>query len=153
MTVYEHTQPGTLIRWIMGIVIVGLTVLMAAVKVWSHPIYIQLIPVASVAMLIICLALFHSLTVEIDETNMTVRFGPGPIRKVFLLNEIRSARVVRNKWWYGWGIRLTPHGWLYNVSGLDAVELELKDEKKFRVGTDRPEELLAAIQSATGRTG
>jgi hypothetical protein len=62
---------------------------------------------------------------------------------------------VRNKWWYGWGIRLTPHGWLFNVGGLDAVELELASGRKFRIGTDEPQGLLNAIRTAmvgAGRT-
>lgn len=47
--------------------------------------------------------------------------------------------------YYGWGIHLTPHGWLYNVSGSDAVEIRMKTGKKYRIGTDVPEELERAI--------
>lgn len=53
---------------------------------------------------------------------------------------------MKNPWYYGWGIRLPPHGWLFNVSGLDAVEIELAFGRTFRVGTDRPGELAEAIQ-------
>jgi len=53
---------------------------------------------------------------------------------------------VKNPWYYGWGIRFTPHGWLYNVSGLHAVEIELKNGKKYRIGTDVPENLEKAIR-------
>jgi len=60
--------------------------------------------------------------------------------------EIEDATPVRNHWFYGWGIRLTPHGWLYNVSGLGAVEIVLSSGKHYRIGTDRPEELAQAIQ-------
>ena len=31
--------------------------------------------------------------------------------------------LVRNKWWHGWGVRWVPGGSMYNVWGLDAVEL------------------------------
>jgi len=55
---------------------------------------------------------------------------------------------VRNKWWYGLGIRLTPHGWLYIVSGLDAVEIVRISGKKFRVGTDEPQALVTALTAA-----
>jgi len=57
---------------------------------------------------------------------------------------------VRNKWWYGLGIRLTPHGWLYNVSGLDAIEIVRRSGKTFRVGTDEPKALAAALRAARG---
>ncbi len=38
-----------------------------------------------------------------------------------------------------------PWGWMFNVSGLDAVDIELKDGGRFRIGTDEPEELVRAI--------
>ena len=43
---------------------------------------------------------------------------------------------------------MTPHGVLYNVSGFDAVEIKLRTGKKFRIGTDVPQELDAAIRQA-----
>jgi hypothetical protein len=70
------------------------------------------------------------------------------IRRRFRVEDIHHARIVRNPWYYGWGIRLTPHVWLFNVSGLDAVELELRDNHNFRIGTDDPQRLVKAIQQA-----
>lgn len=58
---------------------------------------------------------------------------------------------MRNKWWYGWGIRLTPHGWLYNVSGLDAVELHLTGGRKVRLGTAEPAQLSRAINEVRNK--
>ena len=46
----------------------------------------------------------------------------------------------------GWGIRLTPYGWLYNVSGLEAVAISLRDGRKFALGTDDPDGLVTAIR-------
>jgi len=54
---------------------------------------------------------------------------------------------VRNKWWWGWGIRRIHDGWLYNVSGLNAVELVMGNGKKFRIGTDQPRRLADSIQA------
>jgi len=48
----------------------------------------------------------------------------------------------------GWGVHLTPCGWLYNVSGLDAVAITLRDGRKFALGTDDPHGLLAALRAA-----
>jgi len=64
------------------------------------------------------------------------------------LAAIRTCIVVRNRWWYGWGIRWTPRGWLYNVSGLAAVELTLTDGRRLRIGIDEPERLCEAIAQA-----
>jgi hypothetical protein len=95
-----------------------------------------------------CLLLFFSLTVEIDGEVLRFRFGIGLIRKSIPLGEIVKAEPVRNRWIYGWGIHMTPTGWLYNVSGLEAVEITLKSGKSLRIGTDQPNELAAAINRA-----
>jgi hypothetical protein len=55
---------------------------------------------------------------------------------------------VPNRWWYGWGIRRGPGFRLYNVSGLDAVELRLKSGEVRRIGTDDPLALAAALKPA-----
>jgi len=63
------------------------------------------------------------------------------------LADIRSARQVRNAWYHGWGLRITTRGPLWRVSGFDAVELELP-KRRWLIGTDDREGLLAAIQRA-----
>lgn len=102
---------------------------------------------ASSAIILICAILFDSLTVSVSNNFIEVRFGIGIIRKQFAIAKIQSATIVRNKWYYGWGIRLTPRGWLYNVAGLDAVEIRLNNGKQYRIGTDEPQELHKAINS------
>ncbi|GMT50102.1 MAG: hypothetical protein IEMM0008_1641 [bacterium] len=91
------------------------------------------------------IGLFGTLTVKIDGADLIVRFGVGLIQKVFPLSDLESTDIVKNKWFYGWGIRFTPHGWLYNVSGYMAVEIKMKEDKKIRIGTDQPDELKKAI--------
>jgi len=44
-------------------------------------------------------------------------------------------------------------GWMYNVWGLDAVELNLTSGKVFRIGTDEPAELLAAVEQLIASQG
>jgi len=91
---------------------------------------------------------FRSLTVELRDGVLSLRYGNGLIAKRFTVSEIREARAVRNHWYFGWGIRLIPHGWLYNVYGLDAVEIRMANRKVYRIGTDEPHDLLTAILSA-----
>jgi len=92
------------------------------------------------------LLLFSTLTVIVSDGWLECRFGVGLIWRRIRLSDVRNAEAVRNKWYYGWGIRLTPHGWLWNVAGLDAVELTFANGKKFRIGTDEPGRLLEAIR-------
>ena len=96
----------------------------------------------------IVVVLFHSLTVRISRSDIALSFGVGLIRKRFPIGDIRSVRIARNRWYNGWGIRKIRGGWLYNVSGFDAIEIQLKNERKYRIGTDQPEKLLAAVESA-----
>lgn len=94
------------------------------------------------------MASFVSLTVEIEGGTLTCRFGPGFIKKTIVLAEIANATAVKNPWFVGWGIRWYPgRCWIWNVSGLQAVELEYRNGRKFRIGTDEPEALLRAIHS------
>ncbi len=138
---YEHTQVGYLIISAMaaGMVLIGVVLANAGIS-W--------IAIGVLVVIAIALVLFSSLTVVIGEAELEARFGPGPIRNRFKLNEIESCQIVKNHWYYGWGIRLTPHGVLYNVSGFHAVEIKLRTGKKFRIGTDVPQELEEAIKQA-----
>lgn len=98
--------------------------------------------------LAILLVLFHSLTVRVSNKTIHLSFGVGLIRKSFSIEDINEASAVSNRWYHGWGIKKISGGWLYNVSGFDAVEIKLKNGRRNRIGTDEPKKLLAAISSA-----
>jgi len=138
---YEHTQVGYLIITAMVTVMVLIGVILANAG-------INWIAIGVLVVIAVALVLFPSLTVVIWEEELEARFGPGLIRKRFKLDEIESCQVVKNPWYYGWGIRLTPHGVLFRVSGFHAVEIKLRTGKKFRIGTDVPQELEEAIRQA-----
>jgi hypothetical protein len=138
---YKHTQLGTLtVLSVLGGIFL---IIVLGYSTWWHPIAFIVLVV-----LLACLALFYSLAVEISHDNLTISFGIGIIRKRFKIRDVVNAYPVRNRWYYGWGIRMTPHGWLFNVSGLDAVEIEMSSGKRYRIGTDQPMELAQAINAA-----
>ena len=85
---------------------------------------------------------------ELNANDIQLWFGIGWIKKSFLISDIDRAFATRTHWYNGWGIRMIRRGWLYNVSGFDAIELVLKNGRRYQLGTDEPEELLAAVQSA-----
>jgi hypothetical protein len=99
--------------------------------------------------LLVCLALFYKLRITIDDESLCASFGPGIIRKRVRPAEIVRCEPLRIRWWYGWGIRLTPYGWLYNVCGFDAVAITLRDGRTFALGTDGPHGLVDAIRRYT----
>jgi hypothetical protein len=90
--------------------------------------------------------LFNTLTITVSGGRVGYSFGPGIIRGSYQISDVMSAEVVTNPWYYFFGVRGIPKGWMFNVSGFHAVEITLKDGTKIRLGTDRPEELKAAIQ-------
>lgn len=142
---YQHTQIGYLIIIVLTIGLLSVVYLMA-VYGFNWNAFVVLI------ILGVCLVLFATLTVIIEDGFLKIRFGPGVIQKKYSLKDIESCRVVKNPWYYGWGIRITPHGWLYNVSGFYAVEIKMKNGKKYRIGTDVPTDLVRAIQQSIERT-
>ncbi len=140
-TSYSHTQIGYVLIAAIG---TGIAPIAAAwIMVGLH----WAVGVV-VAALLVSLVLFVSLTVELYDRRIVLRFGPGIVRRTISLDDVTSCTVVRNRWYFGWGIHLTPHGWLYNVSGLSAVELLMKNGRTCRIGTDEPENLAAAIRKS-----
>jgi hypothetical protein len=144
---YEHRQIGyaTIAALALGILVVLAVVAFAA----GDPGALWITGIVAL-ILACCLVLFSTLSVSVSDDELRVWFGPGLIHKRFRASEIRAVHTVRNRWWYGWGIRLTPYGWMFNVSGLDAVEIERTDGKGFRIGTDEPKKLEAAIRKVAG---
>ncbi len=100
-----------------GLIVAGLA--LAMVVAW--PLAILVVAVLALVKVL----LLQSLTVAVTADLIVARFGPGLVRRSFQLRSIREARTVRNRWYYGWGIRLTPHGWLFRVWGHDAVQIRL----------------------------
>ncbi|MCG3156413.1 MAG: hypothetical protein DKINENOH_03037 [bacterium] len=141
---YRHTQVGTvIIIAVLSAAIVTLFVLvMGAGPSWFSPLTV-------LAIMGVVLAMFSSLTVEVEKSTLTCWFGVGFVRKTILLSEVDQVRAVVNPWFVGWGIRWIPGSyWVWNVSGFRAVELVMQNGTRFRIGTDQPEALVQAITLA-----
>jgi hypothetical protein len=136
---YQHTQGATNI--VISLSVAGLVLTVSAV--WYYPLLF------AAASIIFTAWLFHSLTIEVNEGELRWHFGPGWIRRHVRFNEIASTRVVRTRVLEGWGIHYTRFGWLYNVAGFGAVAVVLKNGKRFCLGTDEPETLVAQLSTAT----
>jgi len=95
---------------------------------------------------VITIALFYKLTIMIESKTLRWWFGVGIISREVPLAEIVECEPIGIRWWYGWGIHRTPYGWLYNVSGLDALAISLRNGGKFALGTDDADGLTTAIR-------
>jgi hypothetical protein len=92
--------------------------------------------------------LFASLTITIRDGMLASHFGFGFWPERYPLAEISDASLATSSWAEGWGIRVTPDGMLYNVSGTRGVEVRLRSGTRFRLGSDEPDVLLRALQAA-----
>ena len=140
---YRHVQRADyilLILFIFGNIALSIQLAAGAISPVAIGLVFGIIAIVSV--------LFYSLTIEVNERYVTWHFGPGFWRKTISLEEIGECRPVQNPIWWGFGIRHFGTGWLYNVSGLLAVELCLKSGAKIRLGTDEPRLLQMAIDDA-----
>ncbi len=136
---YQHTQIGYLTIVILSVAFLFILRLMKMNR-------FNWIGLVVLVILGFCFVLFVALTVIIKDDFLEIRHWV--YKKRFSLKEIASTKIVKNPWYYGWGIRLTPYGWLYNVSGFYAVEITMKNGKSYRIGTDNPNELEQAIRQS-----
>jgi len=139
---YTHTQVG----WVMIAVAMVLDLAVPVV------LFIRLGPIVIVNVVIMAcisafiLIFFSTLTVTVDRERVKISFGVGLIRKTIPKQEILSCKSIRTQWWCGWGIHGCPgKGWLYNVSGFDAVEVTMKNGMRYFIGTDEPDKLFDAV--------
>ncbi len=138
-----HQQLGHIT--LLGVLTVAIVIYVAFASVGA-----DLIGLLALLGAILVAFLFGSLTVEVDRSEVRLRFGVGLIRRTWKVKDIASAEAVRNPWYTGWGIRYLPGRTVYNVSGFDAVEITLKNGKRYRIGTNDPEGLERAIRGRIG---
>lgn len=98
------------------------------------------------AILVVMMLTSYNLKITINDKDLHFQFGPGVIEKTIALEDITDCKVVKNKRRYGFGIRKIKSWRLYNVSGLDAVELTLSwTDKVIRVGTQEPAKICEVL--------
>ena len=150
---YQHTQAAHAVRVLTAIAIAScVAVIVFAPKVREAGWYPDVLLWCIAAALALAVALFWSMTVRVTGEALEFWFGPGLVRKRVPLAEIATVEEARTTIWQGWGIHWTTRGWLYNVSGFNAVHVQLKTGKSLLVGTDEPAALADAIREGISRT-
>lgn len=88
--------------------------------------------------------LIIKLKTTINENGIMVNFYGIPFcKKEFIWSDITSIEVVEYspiKEYGGWGVRMGPRGWCYNVSGKNGIKLIQTNGKPFLIGTQQKEE-------------
>jgi hypothetical protein len=96
------------------------------------------------------LLLRSKLVVTVDREAVHIRFSPFARRDVALAEIVEAQPRKSNPLleFGGVGVRWSPRGWAYLVSGGMGVQLELAGGNRIFVGSQRPGDLAAAISSA-----
>ena len=128
---YVHTQPGWVIRILIGIMIL----IWIGLLIWNFE-QNQLTVAVSLPVSLAILGCFWSLTVEVSNTHLTHSFSWGFWKRTYSIQEITSVEVATSQWYYGYGIRYVESGWMYNVSGSDVLLVKLSSGQDILLGTD-----------------
>ncbi len=112
------------------------------------------IPIAAVALIFIT-----KLETEVRTDALYVRLYPLHLRyRIFTPQDLaehypRTYKPIRE--YGGWGIRcsFTGKGRAYNVSGNKGVQLVLTNGKKLLIGSQKPDDLAAAIDKMLKQNG
>lgn len=139
---YRHTQFGTVIVVAVGI---GFGAAVVGLVLAGGP---AAFTATFVGVFILTMALTSWMTVEVSDGQLRWWMGIGLISGSVRVNKIAEVQAVRNPWYYGWGMHLTRDGWLYNVSGTEAILVKTDDGKRFRLGTDEPQRLVEVVNEA-----
>jgi hypothetical protein len=140
----KFTQFGTFSVAVMLPIFVFVLVMMFTAGL-NDPIQAAIFGVVALTFLI-CLLVFYKLTIYVDDEFVGFKLGAGFVKKKYPISDIKSCRPVNNSLIYGIGIRKIPNGWLYNVSGLGAIELTFRNKKSVvRIGTNNPEKVAESI--------
>lgn len=144
---YRHQQKG----WVMLIGFGGTSLVLLMLSIFLAMRVSALsgvITLSAAAAMAILLVLFSSMTVEITDDELTWYFGPGLWKRGIAIAKIVDAIPMQTKWYWGYGIKFFgPDRWLYNVSGLEAIEIQLKSGGWVRIGTDDATRLLQTLKA------
>ena len=89
-----------------------------------------------ISVFVVSFLLFYKLKVIVNDKFVIISFGIGLIRKKILIADLATVRKSRSKWYNGWGIKYLGNGWLYNIQGLNVIELSFINKNNIiRIGT------------------
>jgi len=154
----RFTQP-----WLWALLLGGLAVSLAA----AYPLivkfqqidcpgplslWLSIVFPPTLMLLIITLFALTRLATEVRPEGIAVTFRPLQFQpKLIPFSEIADYQSVTYRpilEYGGWGIRRGRTGYAYNVSGNRGLLLTLKGGKTFLIGSQQPERLKAAMDSA-----
>ena len=131
---------------------VSIPVLIALNSGARAPLFVPIaIIVAVVALVTIVVAVFATMITEVTDSEVVVGFRFGAMQRRIPLGDIVRAERANIAWWHGTGVKYGLTTTSYLVRTGPAVALVLNSGRTFRIGTDDPDGLLAALNATAGR--
>jgi len=92
-------------------------------------------------------AILQLITV-VDGSGIHLRFRPFRMRLIAFgeIAECASRRYRPLAEYGGWGLKYGRRGWAWNISGDQGVQLVLKSGQRLLIGSQRADELAAAVR-------
>ena len=155
----EQSFRETWLKWplVLGVAVYSTIIIVILVKEggldrsWDHEAVSAALSGVGVVVFLLALswwALSARLVTEVRETGLHLRFHGMFLNRLIPYEQIHrcEARTYPPVWKYGgWG-----RDALYNVRGNRGVQLELEGGKRLLIGSQRADELAAAIQRHLG---
>jgi len=149
--IFEEEQPLPL-GWVLLTPTLSLVLLLAAVLSGEE------LEAGEVALWVGLLLAFTmwlrriTLVTRVGSDEVTLQFKGLFKTRTVPISTIRQAQTRRYRpllEYGGWGIKLGPSGWAYNVKGNEGVQLKLKENKSLLIGSQRASELAEAITASS----
>jgi amino acid transporter len=149
---YHHTQASPVIlgAYVAGMVILALgyrSIASAEASGAARTGAFALVTVVAICVTVVTI-LFSTLTVDVGNGAVRWHFTGGIIHGSANVRDIERVSRAKSSASSGWGLRRTPDGTAYLVSGLDVVRLRLRDGRQVDLGTNEPDRLVQAIERA-----
>lgn len=132
---------------LLGVSVAGIA--SASYKVSTQPSLSLLNIITPLTLLVLVNALFYSLklTTRITDSSLSFRFFPFIGNRTYRFEDLESMEIISYnglKEFRGWGIKWNGNYWSYTTGGTHGILIKTKD-KKFLLGTQKPEEVKQAI--------
>lgn len=145
--IYERTQSAPM--WMAGFIsllaIVFFSLSTYLLQTGQTSAFAVIFIIVWISIIYLAVLNFTRLRCTVTPAAIVLTWRLGWPTKMIDRGSVVAATRHRNAWWHGWGIRKVGRGWMWNVWGLDSVQLELDTGRVFRIGTDDPAGLLAAL--------
>ena len=146
---YFHEEQRFRQWWIWVLLAVAAVPLLVVVAIRGPALTVLLGPLLLLA--VGALLAFARLVVDVDGEAITVAFHFLWPKRRIPLADVRSAKATTYRPildYGGYGVRLGFRGWAFNVSGDEGVLVETNNGSRLMIGSQRAEQLEAAIARA-----